>query len=136
MTGRGQTRFTHQVHHPSIFLIKRFRSEDLLFLFLPAGFSFTRSSDTILKINRKVQTNLQMQTSTKSLLLKSGFIMAEAAMIHTSNWNKFYKKKKKNPKGCTRFGCIAQRQQKELKLFNFPNVFIFFCQSSQPRPLL
>lgn len=92
MTGRGQTRFIHQVHHPSIFLIKRFRSEDLLFLFLPAGISFTRSSDTILKINRKVQTNLQMQTSIKSLLLKSGFIVAEAAMVHTNNWNKFYKK--------------------------------------------
>lgn len=98
MTGRGQTSFTHQVHHPSIFLIKRFRSEDLVFLFLPGGISFTRSSDTILKIDHKVQTNLQMQTNIKSLLLKSGLIMAEAAMIHTSNWNKFYKKRKKIPK--------------------------------------
>lgn len=33
-----------------------------------------------------------MQTSIKSLLLKSGFIAVEAAMIHTNNWNKFYKK--------------------------------------------
>lgn len=33
-----------------------------------------------------------MQTSIKSLLLKSGFIVAEAAMVHTNNWNKFYKK--------------------------------------------